>query len=62
VAAVATCLFRHGCNILDAQQFDSLETGQFFARIVFDRVGAAENYEALRADFSRIAEEFSFVW
>ncbi|HRY02788.1 MAG TPA: formyltetrahydrofolate deformylase, partial [Beijerinckiaceae bacterium] len=62
VAAVATCLFRHGCNILDAQQFDSLETGQFFARIVFDRVGAAENYEALREDFSCIAEEFSFVW
>ena len=62
VAAVATCLFRHGCNILDAQQFDSLETGRFFARIVFDRVTDPAKYEALRADFSGIAADFGFAW
>ena len=62
VAGVATCLFRHGCNILDAQQFDSLETGRFFARIVFDRVTDGAKYEALRADFSRVAADFGFTW
>ena len=32
VAAVSTCLFQHGCNILDAQQFDLAGDGHFFAR------------------------------
>jgi len=62
VAAVATCLFEHGCNILDAQQFDSIETGQFFARIVFDRVGEPAKYEALREDFAGVAQTFGFTW
>ena len=62
VAAVSTCLFRHGCNILDAQQYDSLDTGNFFARITFDRVANDEKYAALRADFEKIAGEFSFQW
>ncbi len=62
VSAVATCLFQHGCNILDAQQFDSLETGRFFARIVFDRVSDPGKYETLRNDFSRVAEDFGFTW
>lgn len=36
VAAVAGLLFENGGNILEAQQFDDLETGRFFMRIVFD--------------------------
>ena len=62
VAAVSTCLFRHGCNILDAQQYDSLDTGTFFARTMFDRLANAEKYEAVRADFEKIAAEFGFRW
>jgi formyltetrahydrofolate deformylase len=62
VAAVATCLFQHGCNILDAQQFDSIETGAFFARIVFDRVATREKFEALLVDFARVATDFRFKW
>jgi formyltetrahydrofolate deformylase len=62
VAAVSTCLFRHGCNILDAQQYDSLDTGNFFARITFDRLASAREYEALRADFEKVAQEFGFKW
>ncbi len=62
VAAVSTCLFRHGCNILDAQQFDSLDTGTFFARVMFDRVADEAAYAALRAEFETIASEFSFKW
>ncbi len=59
VAAVATCLFRHGCNILDAQQFDALDTGTFFARVMFDRVSEPD---ALRADIAGVAQEFGFKW
>ncbi len=62
VAAVSTCLFRRGCNILDAQQFDSLETGTFFARVMFDRLPDATAFDALEADVGKIAQEFSFKW
>ena len=33
VAAVATLLFEHGCNIDDSQQFDDVRTDQFFMRV-----------------------------
>ena len=36
VAAASTALFQEGGNILDAQQFDDVETGRFFGRIVFN--------------------------
>ena len=62
VAAVSTCLFEHGCNILDAQQYDSLDTGAFFARIMFDRVANQEKFAALRTDFTGVAEKFAFKW
>ncbi|MGA8445100.1 MAG: ACT domain-containing protein, partial [Roseiarcus sp.] len=35
VAKVSTALFDGGFNILDAQQFDDTETGNFFMRVVF---------------------------
>jgi len=36
VAAASVALFELGGNILDAQQFDDLETDRFFGRIVFN--------------------------
>ena len=39
VAAVAGLLFENGGNILEAQQFDDVETGRFFMRVVFDLDG-----------------------
>lgn len=38
VSAVSGVLFEAGCNILDAQQFDDVETGRFFMRVVFARL------------------------
>ena len=35
VSAVSTFLAHNGQNILDAQQFDDIETGKFFMRVVF---------------------------
>ena len=60
VAQVSAFLFERGCNILDAQQFDDQETGQFFMRVVFDADGA--DREALRGDFGALADGFKMKW
>jgi formyltetrahydrofolate deformylase len=60
VAKVSTFLFERGCNILDAQQFDDQETGDFFMRVVFDPDGA--DREALRSEFEVLAKGFSMRW
>ena len=39
VAAVSTALFEGGFNIFDAQQFDDIETGNFFMRVAFNVAG-----------------------
>jgi formyltetrahydrofolate deformylase len=61
VAKVSTALFEGGFNILDAQQFDDVETGNFFMRVVFNPVGAADA-ESLKAQFAPIAEAFKMNW
>ena len=60
VAKVSTFLFERGCNILDAQQFDDQETGDFFMRVVFDPDGA--DRDALRGEFEALAKGFSMRW
>ena len=60
VAKVSAFLFERGCNILDAQQFDDQETGQFFMRVVFDADGA--DRDALRAAFADLAATLSMKW
>jgi formyltetrahydrofolate deformylase len=60
VAKVSAFLFERGCNILDAQQFDDQETGQFFMRVVFDADGA--DREALRGEFGALADGFKMKW
>ncbi len=62
VAAVSTALFDGGFNILDAQQFDDTETGQFFMRVAFNAAAEAAGADALRARFSEIASRFSMSW
>lgn len=64
VAAVSTFLFRSGCNILEAQQFDDVETGRFFMRIVFNPVdgSAPLGLEELRLSFGQVAEPFGMTW
>ena len=62
VAAVSTDLFEAGCNILDAQQFDDVETGTFFMRVVFNRLPAAAASDAIRATLTRTATRFGMRW
>lgn len=61
VAAVASLLADGGCNILEAQQFDDVETGQFFMRIVFEMI-ADHQFEALKTTFAELAAKFGMNW
>lgn len=50
VAAVSRVLFEGGGNILEAQQFDDMQTGMFFMRVVFD-TAHAEDVATIRRRF-----------
>ncbi len=56
VAAVSSLLFEHGCNIVDAQQFDDSETGKFFMRVVFEGGG---DFAQLHKDIAEKATTFA---
>ncbi len=60
VNAVTGVLLRHEGNILDAQQFDDVESGRFFLRCVF--VLADGRFDAFQRDFGRLAHEFQMAW
>ncbi|HNR23003.1 MAG TPA: formyltetrahydrofolate deformylase [Steroidobacteraceae bacterium] len=64
VAAVSTFLYQHGCNILDAQQFDDTQSELFFSHIVFNPVdaGGAATIEPLRERFAALARDFAMDW
>jgi formyltetrahydrofolate deformylase len=62
VAKVATALFDGGFNILDAQQFDDTETGDFFMRVVFNPASAHAQIEALSEKFKVIAAGLAMRW
>ena len=62
VAAVAGLLFENGGNILEAQQFDDVETGRFFMRVVFDLDGGEAAGAALGTRFQTLAELHGMDW
>jgi formyltetrahydrofolate deformylase len=62
VAAVSTFLFERGGNILDARQFDDLQTGTFFMRVVFAPGAGSEDASRLPHDFSELASRFGMQW
>src|ERR1700716_3519540 len=58
VSAVSTFLAHNGQNILDAQQFNDVETGHFFMRGAFNAAYLALTLAAVETGFSSIAERF----
>ena len=62
VASVSAALFDGGFNILDAQQFDDTETGDFFMRVEFNAARNDASVEALREAFRTIAGGFGMTW
>src|SRR5437899_12908080 len=62
VSAVSTFLAHNGQNILDAQQFDDIETKKFFMRVVFTAADLAVELQALQTGFTAIADGFGMDW
>jgi formyltetrahydrofolate deformylase len=62
VAAVAGLLFENGGNILEAQQFDDVETGRFFMRVVFDLDDGESAGATLGTRFQALAELHGMDW
>lgn len=59
-ARVTGYLYEQGANILEAQQFNDLEDGEFFMRVAFDPGGA--EIEALRNGFAPLAADLGMTW
>ncbi|MDD3444894.1 MAG: formyltetrahydrofolate deformylase, partial [Zavarzinia sp.] len=57
-----TYLFDAGVNILEAHQFDDIETGRFFMRVDFEVVGEDASVTSVRDGFAAIAEHFTMDW
>src|SRR3979490_2988550 len=62
VSAVSTFLAHNGQNILDAQQFNDVETGHFFMRVVFNAADLAVGLPSLQTGFSSISGRFGMDW
>jgi formyltetrahydrofolate deformylase len=60
VARVATEIFKVRANILEARQFDDLESGKFFMRVEFTGTQLTET--ELRRAFAPVADEFGMSW
>ncbi len=59
-ARVTSFLFEKGGNVIEAQQFNDLDGGDFFMRVAFDP-GPADP-EAIRAAFAPLAAEYAMNW
>lgn len=64
VAVVSSYLFEQGCNILDAQQFDDIDTNRFFMRVVFDSLDpqVALSLPNIKEGFAAIADRNNMDW
>ncbi|MDT7950178.1 MAG: formyltetrahydrofolate deformylase [Acetobacteraceae bacterium] len=64
VAQVSTCIFEHGANIVEAEQFNDWETNRFFMRVVLDAQPGpkAADIAGFRTAFEQIATRFGMVW
>jgi formyltetrahydrofolate deformylase len=62
VSAVSIFLANSGQNILDAQQFDDVETNKFFMRVVFTAADFAVELSSLQTGFAVIAGRFAMNW
>jgi formyltetrahydrofolate deformylase len=60
VASISGQLFEGGANILEAQQFDDVETGRFFMRILFDCPAGAD--AALQDRVGETAARLEMDW
>ena len=57
MSKISGFIFRHGGNILDADQHTDLETGVFLARMEWDLEGFEIPHEQIASRFQPLAQE-----
>lgn len=62
VAAVGNFLADNGCNIMDSQQFNDVETSLFFMRVVFEILDPAIDDDILWERFAELAPLYGMAW
>lgn len=62
VAALSDFVFRHGGNIITADQHSESETGLFFMRLVFDRTGFGLDREGIDLGMQILVRRFGMRW
>lgn len=62
VADVAGFLAKNGCNIRDSQQFNDVQTNQFFMRVQFELLSPEADVETLKDRFASIASAAGMTW
>jgi formyltetrahydrofolate deformylase len=62
VAAVTGFLAGLNCNILESQQFNDTEDGQFFMRVVFDPLAGAPDVAGMKSSFKSLADAHHMHW
>ena len=62
VAALSDFVFRHGGNVIDADQHSEGDSGQFFMRLRFDRSNFALDWEGIRMALEVLAKPFQMQW
>jgi formyltetrahydrofolate deformylase len=62
VAALSTFVFRHGGNILDADQHAERASGEFFMRLEWDLAGFALGRDQIQSEIAGLAQRFNLRW
>ncbi|WP_373007737.1 formyltetrahydrofolate deformylase [Hyphomonas sp.] len=62
VATLARLMERHGCFIASSRTFGDPDTGQFFARLVFQSETSDAVPSGLRTDLESVASELNASW
>jgi formyltetrahydrofolate deformylase len=62
VASVTGFLAEQSCNILESQQYNDTEDGQFFMRVVFDLLEGAPGVDGLKDAFTALGNDHKMSW
>jgi formyltetrahydrofolate deformylase len=62
VASVTGFLAEQSCNILESQQYNDTEDGQFFMRVVFDLLEDAPGADGLKDAFTALGNDHKMTW
>ncbi len=62
VHAVTGALLTRQGNIVESQQFDDLDEGRFFLRVLFTAPAERGGLEDIRGDLAVVAQQFAMTW